>query len=87
MNPLYFTRNDNNWVVNVICMALDLATPSHKWNGLPFRSPSADCKTMTEELEMEKEGEENRRDDKKRLKSQVIHVSSQKTLENQCAQQ
>lgn len=53
----------------------------------PPRSPSADCKTMTEELEMEKEGEENRRDDKKRLKSQVIHVSSQKTLENQCAQQ
>ncbi|XP_064810416.1 protein Spindly [Oncorhynchus masou masou] len=53
----------------------------------PPRSPSADCKTMTEELEMAKEGEENRRDEKKRLKSQVIHVSSQKTLENQCAQQ
>lgn len=41
---------------------------------------------MTEELE--KEGEENRRDEKKKLKSQeVIHVTSQKTLENQCAQQ
>ncbi|XP_055782508.1 protein Spindly [Salvelinus fontinalis] len=54
----------------------------------PPRSPSADCKTMTEELEMEKEGEENRRDEKKKLKSQeVIHVTSQKTLENQCAQQ
>ncbi|KAM9512070.1 protein Spindly-like [Salvelinus alpinus] len=52
----------------------------------PPRSPSADCKTMTEE--MEKEGEENRRDEKKKLKSQeVIHVTSQKTLENQCAQQ
>ncbi|CAB1337004.1 unnamed protein product [Coregonus sp. 'balchen'] len=55
----------------------------------PPRSPSADCKIMTEELEIKKEGEEeNRRDEKKRLKSQeVIHVTSQKTLENQCAQQ
>ncbi|XP_010897439.2 protein Spindly [Esox lucius] len=56
----------------------------------PPSSLSADFKIKTEELEVEMEvGDRKRRvEKKKKLKSQeVIHVTSQKTMESQCSQQ
>ncbi|KAG7465006.1 hypothetical protein MATL_G00171640 [Megalops atlanticus] len=56
----------------------------------PPRSPPVDCKIKTEEGEVEiTVGDENRRATRKKhpISHEVIHVASERTMENQCAQQ
>ncbi|KAI1884997.1 hypothetical protein AGOR_G00215650 [Albula goreensis] len=67
-----------------ICEEPPITIPS------PPRSPPVDCKIKTEEAEvtMVMESENRRADRKKQVKSQgAIHVASERTMENQCAQQ
>ncbi|KAJ8015235.1 hypothetical protein DPEC_G00024030 [Dallia pectoralis] len=67
------------------CVRICEEPPSNIPNSPRFLS--ADCKINTDEVE-EDIGEGCRRGEKKRQKSQeIIHVTSQKTMENQCSQQ